>query len=66
MNDYRNNEYSRNDSGTDEPVKQEPDISRKDSPEAMDVSSARSQLIYDTGEAFLNDSPTPHNIHLLT
>ena len=29
-------------------------------------SSQRSQLIYDTGEAYLNDSPPRHNIHLLT
>lgn len=42
------------------------DSAPADAFDSTDVSSQRSQLIYDTGEAYLNDNQTSHNIHLLT
>lgn len=37
-----------------------------DDSEALEVSTKRSQLIWQTGEAFLNENPSSHSIHLLT
>ncbi|MDD7390205.1 MAG: ATP-dependent Clp protease proteolytic subunit [Lachnospiraceae bacterium] len=66
MENYRKNQYDSNNSCAGESAGQESDISAENPPETTEESSARSQLIYDTGEAFLNDSRTAHNIHLLT
>lgn len=42
------------------------DINNMDDSESLEVSSQRSQLIWQTGEAFLNENPSSHSIHLLT
>lgn len=62
----KNVEYNTNNACTGETSKENCSCCRESDSDSVDMPARRSQLIYDTGEAFLNDNRTSHNIHLLT
>ncbi|MDY2628571.1 MAG: ATP-dependent Clp protease proteolytic subunit [Lachnospiraceae bacterium] len=62
----KNVEYNTNNACTGKISEENCSSCRESDSDSVDMPARRSQLIYDTGEAFLNDNRTSHNIHLLT